>query len=194
MELGAAFRALFKKEAQGKKTLHWATALGLAGMLLILLTGLLPAGEGRAAKASGQTAQTSSQQFAQHTEQQLAQLLCKAAGVGETHVMVTVEQGAEYRYAADEKSSGDSVATYAGAEGALTKQEQKQERQQSYILVESGQGKQPLVLTELAPKVKGVVVICRGGGSAVTKQRVTDIVTTALGISSIQVCVIEAAQ
>ena len=51
-----------------------------------------------------------------------------------------------------------------------------------------------LVVTEISPRVKGVVVVCEGGANPITIKRVTDAVTTALGINSLQVCVAKASK
>jgi len=42
--------------------------------------------------------------------------------------------------------------------------------------------------------VKGVVVVCDGGSNPVIIHRITDAVTTALGINSLQVCVAKASK
>jgi stage III sporulation protein AG len=160
-------------------------ALGLAGMALILISSIWPSGS--RAVQSGITAQ----QYAQETEQRITTLLSKVQGVGKVHVMVTLENSVQYVYAKDEKQSASSVTTYA--DDRPTKSEEKGDTQQNYILVDGTGGKAPLILTEMEPAIKGVVVVCEGAKSPVTQQRVIGAVTTALGIRSIQVCVIESA-
>ncbi|MBP1557152.1 MAG: hypothetical protein J6A76_04495 [Oscillospiraceae bacterium] len=127
------------------------------------------------------------------TESRLEQILSQVEGVGRAHVMVTLENGVEYRYAADEKQSGDSVFTYASGSESPSKVQEKEDREQSYILIGSSGDKRPLVVTELSPRVRGVVVVCEGAKNPVIRQRVSDAVTTALGINSLQVCVIQSA-
>ena len=192
MEVSKFLKGLFSKSGISQKQAKWLTALGIAGMVLIMLTGLWPdIGVQRGAtQETGSTLTT----YAQQTEQRLAEILKQVKGVGAVHVMVTLENGVEYRYAADEKQSGDSVFTYADGGAAPSKVQEKEDRQQSYILVDSTGGKKPLVLTELSPRVKGVVVVCSGAGNPVIRQRVTDAVTTALGVTSLQVCVIQSAE
>lgn len=192
MEVSEFFKGLFSKSGVSQKQAKWLTGLGVAGMLLIMLTGLWPDNKGKA--DISQDVVGSLDVHAQQTEQRLAEILKQIKGVGAVHVMVTLESGVEYRYAADEKQSGDSVFTYADGSDAPSKVQEKEDRQQSYILVDSSGGKKPLVLTELSPRVKGVVVVCSGAGNPVIRQRVTDAVTTALGITSLQVCVIQSAE
>ncbi len=192
MDVSQLFKGLFSKSGISEKQAKWLTALGVAGMLLIMLTGLWPhiGDRGAAQDDAGSTLTT----HAQQTEQRLTEILKQIKGVGAVHVMVTLENGVEYRYAADEKKSGDSVFTYADGSESPSKVQEKEDRQQSYILVDSTGGKKPLVLTELSPRVKGVVVVCSGAGNPVIRQRVTDAVTTALGVTTLQVCVIQSAE
>lgn len=192
MEVSEFFRGLFSKSGVSQKQAKWLTVLGVAGMLLIMLTGLWPDNSGPADVS--QDVVGSLDVHAQQTEQRLAEILKQIKGVGAVHVMVTLENGVEYRYAADEKQSGDSVFTYADGSDAPSKVQEKEDKEQSYILVDSTGGKKPLVLTELSPRVKGVVVVCSGAGNPVIRQRVTDAVTTALGVTSLQVCVIQSAE
>lgn len=135
----------------------------------------------------------SAENYCDVTEQRLEQILSQVEGVGRAQVMVTLENGIEYRYAADEKQSGDSVFTYASGSDSPSKVQEKEDREQSYILIGSSGDRRPLVVTELSPRVRGVVVVCDGAKNPVIRQRVSQAVTTALGISSIQVCVIQSA-
>ncbi|MFV0498114.1 MAG: hypothetical protein ACK5L0_08125 [Candidatus Fimivivens sp.] len=193
MEVAGLLKGLFSKSGISQKQAKWLTMLGAAGMLLIMLTSLWPGDSGRSDDMSKDVA-GSLDTHAQQTEQRLVEILKQIKGVGAVHVMVTLENGVEYRYAADEKQSDDSVFTYANGSDVPSKVQEKEDRQQSYILVDSTGGKKPLVLTELSPRVKGVVVVCSGAGNPVIRQRVTDALTTALGITSLQVCVIQSAE
>lgn len=172
-----------------KKRLKCLVLLGATGVLLIALSGMMP----RLTHAPENDKSNGSElyDYCEKTELRLKEILSHIEGVGEAHVMVTPESGVEYRYAADEKQSGDSIFTYSAGADAPSKVQEKEDREQSYILVGSSSDKKPLVITEISPKVKGVVVVCSGAKSPITRQRVTDAVVTALGISSLQVCVIQ---
>ena len=49
-----------------------------------------------------------------------------------------------------------------------------------------------LLITRIQPTVKGVAVVCDGGGNAAVQQRVMQVVTTAFHISERRVCVVKA--
>lgn len=181
---------LFGSASLSKKQAATMTLLGILGMALIMLSSFFE-GDSGADKPIAEQRQTLDS-YAEKTEKRLVDLLNCIGGIENTHVMVTLENGSEYRYATDEKQSGDSVFTYADGSGQPFKVQEKSDVQQSYILVDSDNGKTPLVLTEISPRIKGVVVVCKGADRPVIRQRVIEAVTTALGISSLQVCVIEA--
>ncbi|MBQ3133662.1 MAG: hypothetical protein IJC17_05275 [Clostridia bacterium] len=46
-----------------------------------------------------------------------------------------------------------------------------------------------VLVTEVLPKVRGVVVVCDGGDNAAVCERVTEVITTALNIPERRVCV-----
>jgi stage III sporulation protein AG len=96
--------------------------------------------------------------------------------------MITLESGTEYVYAQEIRSSSD----YLHREGNL---EERAERENSYLLVEGKNGKEALVLQEIQPKIKGVVVVCQGGKNSDVRQSVTQAVTVALNITSSRVYV-----
>ena len=62
----------------------------------------------------------------------------------------------------------------------------------TYFSVRGSDGsEQALPLTELQPVIRGVVVVCPGGGDPAVAERITQAVTTALDISSARVCVVQ---
>ena len=165
------WKKFLRKSPREDAKLRWLFWVGLAGVLLIALTEWLPAfGKGREESFS---IAVTGQQVEQALEQRITELLCSVEGVGRCRVMVTLESGAQTVYAADTRF------TAAG------------EEQTTVLRVETELGPVGLALTEIQPTVKGVAVVCDGGGSAAVCQRVTDVVTTAFHISERRVCVVK---
>lgn len=156
--------------------------LGLVGLLLIWASSfdLSP-------KASPSTTDSGAA-YCHETEAKLREILGRVAGVGEVEVMVTLRNGVEYRYAKDAKTS--SVMTYSGGTDHPVPREQTADAEERYLLVDGSGGKSPLVLTAVPPTIKGVVVVCSGAASPIVQGRVIEAVSTALGVSSLQVCVV----
>ena len=155
------------------KTVRLLVAVGLVGVLLIGLSEL-PSCE----KAESATAVTLTEtQVEQALEQRIAALLREVEGVGSCRVMVTLESGTQTVYATDTVSS-------TGADGTASLSE-------NYLAVDTDAGPVGLLLTRIQPTVKGVVVVCDGGGDTATQQRVMQVVSTAFHISERRVCVVK---
>ena len=155
-------------------------ALGIAGMILIFLSGIpMP-------EKAKTTAEMSTAQYVAALQKQMEATLGAIEGVGKIKVMVTVEGSTQYVYAQDEKSSLDEEESYNDQK--LERLQKKQDIESMYIFVD-GSNRQAQKIQEIEPQVKGVVVVCQGAGSSVVKMRVTEAVTTLLAIDSNQVCV-----
>ena len=174
--------------ARAKTVLHgdrgrkWMVGLGITGMTLIFLSTLLPSRNPRGTEPTASVPSTAD--YAAALEQRLTDLIGQIDGVGACRVLVTLENGVKYQYAQEEK---DQYSAQRDGDSGRTAQENSTQR--SYVMIDSGDGKQPLVITECAPAVKGVVVVCAGANQVQVRQRVTEAVTTALALTSIQVCV-----
>lgn len=156
---------------KGMRLLLW---LGVAGMLLIALSEWLPRSpkEGRTASVS-----LTASQVEGALEKRIATLLRQVEGVGSCRVMVTLESDSQSVYAAD-------TVTAEGADGAYSFSE-------SYLTVDTDAGPVGLLLTRIQPTVKGVAVVCDGGGNEAVRQRVIQVVSTAFHISERRVCVVQ---
>ena len=92
-------------------------------------------------------------------------------GAGETVVMVTLDCGEETTYAADTRTEKTSEDTRSSAAS-----------QRTY-------GVQPVVQSVQAPQVRGVAVLCQGGGNAGTQRRITELVSALTGVGASHITV-----
>lgn len=161
------FRRLF---AQNKdKKLRILVILGLAGILLIALSEWLPRRSTQGDDDVSTSASVSVTQVEAALEERIAALIGQVDGVGECHVMVTLESGSRFVYAADQTYSS-TAGNYSGSEKTL--------------LVETDSGPIGLLVTEIQPSVKGVAIVCDGGGDPAVCRQVTELVSAAFNISS----------
>ncbi len=158
--------------------------LGITGILLIGLSSWLP--EGGPREEAG-ALETDARAYAQGLEERLAAILQEMEGVGKAKVMVTLENGYQKVYARSEKTNNDLLEDVRA--GDEKKTQEKQVTEQTYVLVDGAGGKVPLVTVQLEPEVKGVVVVCEGGGDPLVAGKVVDTVRVALNISSARVSV-----
>lgn len=184
-QLRALCRALWKEEGRRNRLL---VLLGLVGLGLILLSELLPAPKAEA-PATGYAQQLlENEAYVTALEKKLDALVEEVSGAGRCQVMITLEQGAQYVFASESKKTLDESESRQGEESS--KIQQKDNRESKIVVLEENGVSRPLVETSREPQVKGVVVVCDGGSSSIVQQRITQVLTTVLGIGANQVCVV----
>lgn len=159
-------RSKFLKE----NALRIAVILGIAAIGLILLSEFLP--QKSTAKSAAQTdSAIDTESFRLDTEQKLSEILSKINGVGKVEVMLTVSGTEEYVYAEEVKQSSSNESEKTSAQ-----------RENSFVLLDSGGEKEALVKKIISPQINGVVIVCEGGGSARVCESIYRSVSTVLGI------------
>ncbi|MDD2361916.1 MAG: hypothetical protein PHH84_03010 [Oscillospiraceae bacterium] len=154
--------------------------IGLIGILLIGLSTFLP--DGKKEKAtSGKTVKTA-EEFVAETEERLTEIIGSIEGAGNCRVMVTLENGVEYIYAVEQDINTDRQED-------SNRISEREDNRESVIVVDTENGRQGLLVTEIQPTVKGVAVVCKGGDQPLVQQRIINTITTVLNISSKRVCV-----
>lgn len=139
------------------------------------------------AKVTNDAAAVDYDAYTAQLEARLTEMISSVEGAGEAKVMVTLECGTEYVYASQQKTT--SAMSENSDAGGRTSRDEKRTGEESLILVDGSGGEEPLLLKEITPTVAGVVVVCSGADDVNVRQRVVDVVTTALGTSSNRVCV-----
>ena len=155
----------------GKKKVSWLFLMGLAGMLLILVSDLFGGKPpGKSSAPAGQ--ELSPMAYIAQLEEKLQKLLVQVDGAGRTQVMITLDTTQETVYATDHKEQGSDGT-----------QETK------HILMDTAQGESALVETTWQPEIRGVAVVCEGGGDVIVASRITQIVSALLGVSTNRISV-----
>lgn len=150
-----------EKTGKDKKPLL-IVALGVAGMLFLLLSGGTEKAEKKSAVPELNDAQAT-------VTRQLEALLKTVDGVGKVKVCLTVERMQTSVYAVNTEQ---------------TSEQDRLEKSEKYVLAEAGNDTQGLLLYTVMPEIRGVAVSCEGGGSVVVRQEVTRLVSAALGLPS----------
>lgn len=123
-------------------------------------------------------------QYEKELEDEITGIIHEIDGVGMSKVMVTLESIVSYEYVKESKENTDSVLSGDEVTSKRANYEEK------YIFVEGEKGEQQaLIKQKLAPKIKGVVIVCEGGDQPVIVAGLVDTVTTIFGIKSTQISV-----
>ena len=112
-------------------------------------------------EASTRTAE----EYRAELETRMEAICSRVAGVGEVEVVVTLEGGFSYVYATNRKttSGGESL---------------------SYVTVGSGDRESLVYLSEKAPAILGIGVVCTGGMDPTVRREVTALLSAAFGVGS----------
>ena len=105
-------------------------------------------------------------------------------------VAVTLESGIEYIYATDLNTDTDFKENIEN--NGIANNETSDKTQESYIIINTSSGEQPLLISALAPKVRGVVVVCTGGEIEEIAELITEALGTLFDISQNQISVLGA--
>ena len=155
----------------------WLVLAGIGGVLLFFCSGLF--GEKTASApiedpSAKPTAGLTNREYEELYQQKVSALVEQIAGV------------VEYVYVKEEKQNSNNQESPDGESSTRAESESKT------LLVEDQNGRKTALLrTTKEPKVRGVVVVCEGGGDVRVAERVTEAVSAALGIGSSRICVTE---
>ena len=114
-------------------------------------------------------------------EGRLKEILQKIKGSGEVEVMVTFELGPEIIPASNTVESKDTTEEKDANGGVRTVISES--ITQNLVTTNSTSGNSPLVLKEIKPQVRGVIVVAEGAEDAEVKMQLYDAVKTVLQIS-----------
>jgi len=114
-------------------------------------------------------------------EERLKQILGKIKGSGEVEVMITFDMGSEIIPASNTVEIKD-VSEEKDASGG-TRTVQTQNTTENIVISSDNSGNKPLVLREIKPQVRGVIVVAEGAEDIEVKMRLYDAVKTVLQVS-----------
>ncbi|MCL2023272.1 MAG: stage III sporulation protein AG [Oscillospiraceae bacterium] len=180
MNIKEKLQELIPEKLWGDKKLLLIAGVCVLGVLLIALSAIPSKSEKIPdAPAPPQLSHSDVGEYVAQLEARLAALISEIDGAGKTRVMVTLENSAEEVYAGDEQNKITESQQSTSAENRF-----------EYITIKARDGsEQALLLTVVQPRVRGVAVVCEGGGSALVHTAILQMVTAVLDVSSARVSV-----
>ncbi len=112
-------------------------------------------------------------------EERITSIISSIDGAGATQVMITLESGSEQVYLHNYDYGEDVDGGGAG----------NVEYKDEYIIVDSGDGENGIVVRVEEPRIRGVAVVCQGAGNDTVRAEIIATVTALLDISSARVSV-----
>lgn len=138
-------------------------SLGLAGMLLLLISG----GSGNKSEKSDSD-ENNAAAIESRIERELTELIKTVDGAGKVKVMVTLDS-LEERIVAKNNETGREADSY--------------EEKNEYVLTENSGDTDGLTLKIITPVIRGVGISCEGAVSDTKKREIVKLVCSALGIA-----------
>ncbi|MBQ7101247.1 MAG: hypothetical protein IJN81_06405 [Clostridia bacterium] len=145
----------------------------LAGIILIVISS---AGEENISEEDATQPQSdfSESEYTAMLEQRLEETVASLYGAGRASVMVTLECDYETVYARD---------------GSYSKDEASSDEKNEYIIIDSSEHEDGLVLKTVTPRVRGVAVLCEGGNDPYVCEQITEMLSALLDLGSSSISV-----
>ncbi len=148
-----------------KKYLKIIAIIAFVGIALIVLSDLIP-------ESSAVVAVEDDYDYVSETELRIEEIVSAITGENSPDVMITLHAKEQYVYAKEIKTD-DS------------------ESEESYIIIKNSDGAQEaVILTQLEPEVKGIVIASRYANNAVIKEDIINAISTVLDLPANKVCVV----
>lgn len=142
--------------------------LGITGMLMILFS------EPSNNRYEQKSVPAESVYNQNAIENDLTKLIESIQGAGETEVMITYESAEENVYATNEDvKSGENDTDI----------------KKEYLIIETDSGETGLKIKLIYPKVRGVAVICKGGGDPIVEEKIYSLISALFDISTNKISV-----
>lgn len=116
-------------------------------------------------------------------------MIASIEGAGRTKVMITIDGTTRKLYATDNDiQQKENLRKNSTAEN----NDRQNIEKRSCIVIRSGNGtEQALVIGELMPNIKGVLIVCDGGGNEDVCERIKKAVSAALNIPSSHISIVK---
>ncbi len=170
--------ARYKSASSKKKLQYLAMAVIIAVILLIYFSTITGSEEGQ------ESAQTTILSIEEDIEDRLNQVLSKIEGAGQVEVVIYYASTTELVPAFSEDTS--TSASSNGESSSSTTSEQA-----DVATVKSGSDTQALIIKEIEPEIKGVVVVAEGAGDIGVRFNLLSAVTTLLDVGADKVEVLK---
>lgn len=174
----------------------------LLGLLFVLISNIFSNGRNNSNKkletTNTQESYTSVNNYKKDLESSVKDIISAMKDVGENpKVLISLESTEQNVYATENKKSTETIkdgySNYTGSyysTGEQNKVKETSETETKYIKIRDSDGtEKALAVTKIQPAIKGVVVVCPGGGDPLVKDKITDAVKVALNIPSRKVFV-----
>lgn len=181
-----------------KRLIENTAIAAIIGIIIIIagsaiLGGNRDGGGGRERKVEAKPGEAPGQNHPgiNQTEEKLKSILSQVQGVGKVDVMITYETTSENVPAYDVKKNTSRTEEKDGDGGTRSIEQEECDSSIAYEESAAGGGKTPVIIKELEPKVRGVLVVAEGAENISVRERILSAVSVVLDIPAHKVEVIQ---
>ena len=150
--------------------------LGLLGLLLLVRAlPLKEKVEDAAQETAGEIAEPKIRDEREQLQSQLEEALSQVEGVGEVRVLITMDTMGERIVEKDAPDTSEKTSQEDSQGGVQEKETVSREENTVYERREDGR-ETPYITSEILPRIRGVLVIAKGGGNPETVQQIQEAV------------------
>ncbi len=162
--------------------------LAVAGIALLLVSRVI--GSANDPQESKPTSTPSNvESFENEIQRELQKMLNLMGGVGKVDVMVTLESGPETIYSeniTESKRQNDEQDNQGGTRTTV-----EYNRTGQLVIVRRGGNEEPVVIKEIMPKVRGVLVVCDNASSPKLRLEITKAIQAVLDVPAYKISIVE---
>lgn len=157
--------------------------LGIAGIFLIFVSNFIHTNTSESEEtASPQSEELTVESYRKQLEAELVEIVSAIEGAGHVEILITMDSTIEDIYVL-EKSIDEKTQQRSDESSFDSESEYREENE--YVIIKSKDGSEQAVLQkQVMPKIRGVLIVCDGGGNSVTREKITKAVASVLNISS----------
>jgi hypothetical protein len=130
------------------------------GLLLVFVNGFFTTDTDK--KETAALSENDLNRYTKQLEEQLTQVVSNIYGTGNVKVMITLESSFENVFA--NNASID--------EGGKEEDDNRTTQKQLVLSNSKNEGDVPIVIKQISPKIKGVIIVCDGGNQASIKEEI----------------------
>lgn len=182
-------KKLFENLSTDKVKRNIIIAIGIAGILLIFLSDFIHTDtpEREENEPLQATEPITAESYCDRLEKELSEIVSQISGAGVVNIMITMDSTTEEVYAVERSLSEQTQSESDEAENSA---ENEYKEENVYVTLKNKDGSEEVVLLkQIMPKIRGVLVVCEGGGDSVVREKITQAVSGVLNISSSKVYV-----
>jgi len=174
----------FLRNISPEKKVSALVIMGIAGIVMIFISNCIQTSDNSQKAEESVVPENfiSAKEYKQQLETELSDIISSIEGAGNVKIMITMESGTEDIYAVEKNVT---ERRQSKNDDALNDSETEYKEGQVYVVIKNKSGsEQAVLLKQVMPKIRGVLVVCDGGGDPVTKEKITQAVSGVLNISS----------